>query len=424
MNEKLARIAKYNFWGGGELDTGFPRTAYTSRIVNYASERVVKVLVGQRRTGKSYILRQVAKHLIDSGVDRRNTFFVNKEYTAFDSVVTYLDLEDLFREYIEEFSPQGRIFIFLDEVQEIEGWERFVNSYSQDCTAEYEIFISGSNSRMLSSELSTLLSGRYVEFKVYPYSFDEYSEFRSLTAKNSLAYTEYMKDGGLPELLKISDSEARMQYVQGLKNTILLKDIIQRHNVRDSSLLEDLFVYLVNNASKLTSVQNLVAYMAGRRRKTSYETVSSDIDYLTETFVIHKVERYDIRGKDALGGPAKYYANDPAFHNCLYGGYSYGEGYLLENLVFLDLLRASYKVYAGVLRDGEIDFVACRGDRKIYVQVSSRLHDEETISREYSPLQKIADNYEKYVVSLDDISLPSNNGIRNIPAWQFPAIIR
>ena len=159
MNEKLARIAKYNFWGGGELDTGFPRTAYTSRIVNYASERVVKVLVGQRRTGKSYILRQVAKHLIDSGVDRRNTFFVNKEYTAFDSVVTYLDLEDLFREYIEEFSPQGRICIFLDEVQEIEGWERFVNSYSQDCTAEYEIFISGSNSRMLSSELSTLLSG-------------------------------------------------------------------------------------------------------------------------------------------------------------------------------------------------------------------------------------------------------------------------
>ena len=423
MPENFQNISKYNFWGNDSLDVGFPRSGYTSKIGGFVSDRVVKVLTGQRRVGKSYILRQIAKSLIDSGVDRNNTFFVNKEYLSFDFVRTYQDLEDLFREYRRQLSPEGKIYIFLDEIQEIKEWERFVNSYSQDCAAQYELFISGSNSRMLSSELGTLLSGRYVEFKIYPFSFDEYASYKGLE-KNSLDFVQYMKEGGLPELLKLSGDETRMQYVEGLKNTILLRDVIQRHNVRDSVLLEDLFTYLVNNASKLTSIQNLVNYLASKRRKASYETLAQYIDYLTETFVIHKLERYDIKGKESLGGNFKYYANDTAFHNFLYGGYNYGSGYLLENIVFLDLMRSSYRVYVGVLNGLEVDFVAEKGDRKIYVQVAYHLNDEETIEREYAPLRKTGDSYEKYVVSLDEISLPSIDGIRNIPAWDFPDILK
>ena len=423
MSENFQNISKYNFWGNDSLDVGFPRSGYTAKIEGFVSDRVVKVLTGQRRVGKSYILRQIAKSLIDSGVDRNNTFFVNKEYLSFDFVRTYQDLEDLFREYRRQLSPEGKIYIFLDEVQEIKEWERFVNSYSQDCAAQYELFISGSNSRMLSSELGTLLSGRYVEFKIYPFSFDEYASYKGLE-KNSLDFAQYMKEGGLPELLKLSGDEARMQYAEGLKNTILLRDVIQRHNVRDSVLLEDLFTYLVNNASKLTSIQNLVNYLASKRRKASYETLAQYIDYLTETFVIHKLERYDIKGKESLGGNFKYYANDTAFHNFLYGGYNYGSGYLLENIVFLDLMRSSYRVYVGVLNGLEVDFVAEKGDRKIYVQVAYHLNDEETIEREYAPLRKTGDSYEKYVVSLDEISLPSKDGIRNIPAWDFPDILK
>ncbi len=211
--------------------------------------------------------------MIDNGIDKKNTFFVNKEYLAFDFVKTYLDLENLFQEYRKRISSNGKILIFLDEVQEIKGWERFVNSYSQDCSAEYELFISGSNSKMLSTELGTLLSGRYVNFLVFPLSFSEFAEIKDLE-HNAQNFSSYLKTGGLSELLNLSGNEARRQYIEGLKNTILLKDIIQRHNVRDASLLEELFVYIINNASKLTSIQNIVNYLDSKRRKTSYETVA------------------------------------------------------------------------------------------------------------------------------------------------------
>ncbi len=361
--------------------------------------------------------------MIDNGIDKKNTFFVNKEYLAFDFVKTYLDLENLFQEYRKRISSNGKILIFLDEVQEIKGWERFVNSYSQDCSAEYELFISGSNSKMLSTELGTLLSGRYVNFQVFPLSFSEFAEIKDLE-HNAQNFSSYLKTGGLSELLNLSGNEARRQYIEGLKNTILLKDIIQRHNVRDASLLEELFVYIINNASKLTSIQNIVNYLDSKRRKTSYETVAQHLNYLSEVFLIHKADRYDIKGEKTLGGNCKYYVNDTAFHNHLFEGYNYGVGYLLENIVYLELRRASYEVYVGVLKNGEVDFVAEKGDRKIYVQVSYTLVNEETINREYAPLHQINDNYEKYVVSMDEVNLPSLNGIKNISVWNFRKTIQ
>ncbi len=422
MDEKIAALENYSFWDGRTPELGFIREDYLCKIDKFVSQRLVKVLTGQRRAGKSYILRQIASRIISSGVSSDNIFFLNKEYLAFDSVVDYRDLEELFREYLKRRSPRGKVYMFIDEIQDIDGWEKFVNSYSQDYTIECEIFVSGSNSRMLSAELSTLLTGRYVEFRVFPFSFVEYSSCLGIQAGRQ-AYLDYMQSGGLPELQRISGAEARMQYVDGVKNTIILKDIVQRHSVRDAVLLEELFAYLANNSSSLVSVQNIVNYLSSRGRKTTYDTVSQYVGYLSEAFMIHKVERFDLKGKDILSGTAKYYANDPAYHNFLYGGYGHGAGYMLENIVCLELFRNGYKVYVGAKNGREVDFVAELSDRKIYIQVAYMLVDEDVIKREYAPLQAIDDNYEKFVVSLDDIALPSRGGIRNLQAWNLSAVL-
>jgi predicted AAA+ superfamily ATPase len=308
-------------------------------------------------------------------------------------------------------------------VQNISGWEHFVNSHSQDFVESCEIFISGSNSKMLSGELATLLSGRYVKFEVFPFSFSEYV---GITAQEAVkqTYIDYMESGALPELFALPNDETKRNYISSIKDTVLLRDIIQRHNINDPKLLEDLFVYLVNNASNLVSITNIVNYFKSTGRKTTYDTVSNYIGYIADTFLIHKVERYDIRGKETLAGNCKYYINDLSFKNYLYPGFGYGVGYKLENLVYLELRRAGFEVYVGAMRDKELDFVAKKGDRLIYIQATYLLIDEQTARREYAPLEAISDNYEKWVVSLDDVSLPSNNGIRHIQAWKLCQLFR
>lgn len=401
------------------MDTGFPRTLYTAKISQYLGSRLVKVLCGQRRVGKSYILRQVARNLIeDHSVAPQNTFMLNKDIVAFDFVADYRALDGLFRAYLSEIAPKGRVYLFLDEVQNIDGWEKFVDSYSQDYTREYEIFVTGSNSKMLSGELATMLSGRYVSFEVMPYSFGEYTASKGL-APGRNTYVEYLGDGGLPELLNLGGQEARRNYVMSLKDTIMMRDIVAHYQVKDPGMLEDLFVYLVNNTSSLFSANNLVKYYKGRGKAVSYEKVSQYIRYLADAYLLHRAERYDIRGKATLSGVCKYYVNDMAFRNYLYRGVAHGIGYDLENVVYLDLRRCGYDVYVGTLYGKEVDFVAMKDDRVIYVQVAYMLIDEATVQREYAPLRAIADNYEKIVVSLDDIARPSDGGIRNIRAWEL-----
>lgn len=392
------------------------------RIAAYIGNRLVKVLVGQRRSGKSYILRQVAMKLIERGVNAENILFINRELTAFDFLQTYKDLEELIHLYLDSLKPQGRIYLFIDEVQDIEGWEKVINSYSQDYTAEYELFITGSNSQMLSGELSTLLSGRYVEFTVYPLSYQEYASFRKLPLGKQ-SYMAYMQDGAFPELLNLSGKEIKRNYISALKDTVLLKDVIRRYTIKDVRLLEDLFAYLVNNASNLLSIHNITNYFKSKGRKTSYETVATYIGYIEETFLAHRAERYNIRGKETISGAYKYYMNDLSFKNYLYSGVGYGIGYLLENLVYLELVRGGYQVYVGSIKDKEVDFVAMKNDRTIYIQSTYILADEQTVEREYAPLEAIADNYEKIVVSLDDLSLPLRDGIKHIQAWNLSEII-
>jgi uncharacterized protein len=418
MKEYFESIRKFNFWNQQIPNIGFIRTAYTDKIMSYVGNKLVKVLVGQRRSGKSYLLRQIANQLIINGVDPKNIFYINKEFIELDFVKTYKDLENLLIYYKDELNPMGKKYLFIDEIQNIEGWERFVNSHAQDFVEQYEIFISGSNSKLLSGELSTLLSGRYVQFEIFTFSFQEYFQF--LNIENSKqSYIEYLETGGLPELFSLPNHETKRNYISALKDSVLLRDIIQRYNIKDPKLLEDLFIFLVNNASNLISINSIINYYKGLNKKTTYDTLSNYIHYIEETFLIHKAERYNIRGKDLIAGNCKYYINDLAYKNLLYPGVGYGIGYKLENIIFLELRRAGFEVYVGVEKGKEVDFVAIKGDRKIYFQVAYLIPDESTMEREYNSLETIKDHYEKYLVSLDDVQFSSRNGIQHIQAWNL-----
>lgn len=418
MDERIEALRPYNLWQGHVIDCGFPRTLYTQSIGQYLNSRVVKVLTGQRRVGKSYILRQTAMHLVQRGVNGNNILLINKELTAFDFLESYRDLVAFIHLYRQELKPEGRIYIFIDEVQDIDGWERAVNSLSQDYTEDYELFITGSNSKMFSGELSTLLSGRYVEFHIFPLSYDEYVSVRKLPVGKQ-SYVQYMTDGGYPELLHFQSTDVKRNYISSLRDTVLLKDIIRRYTIRDVPLLEDLFAYLVNNASNLLSITNITNFIKSKGRKTSYDTVAAYIGYVEEVYLAHRALRCNIKGRETLSGSCKYYMNDLSFKNYLYAGWGYGVGYLLENLVYIELLRHGYDVYVGSIKGKEVDFMAIKNDRTIYVQVTYLLVDEQTVKREYAPLECIADNYDKWVVSLDDLSLPSRNGIKHIQAWEL-----
>lgn len=419
MDERLQLLENYNFWNGQFPDLGLIRKEYTTPIANAMGNRLVKVLVGQRRSGKSYIMRQLMSYLVtEKGVHPHQLFYINFEFAPFGFVKNADDLYNLYQLYKKEKQPTGKIYLFLDEIQNIAEWEKVVNSLSQDYTEDCEIVITGSNSKMLSSQLSTLLSGRYIEFPIFPFNILEYALISGKEVSRDI-YMEFLKSGGFPELFHLDHFETKRNYVSSIKDTVLLRDIIQRNNIKDTKLLEDIFGYLVNNASCLVSISNIVNFFKSKGRKTNYETASNYILYLEEANLLHRAERYNLRGKEIISGTCKYYANDLAFHNYLYNGYGYGVGYLLENRVYLDLKIAGYDVYVGVIKEKEVDFVATKGDRVIYFQVSYLLIDNSTIEREYAPFDLLTDHYEKYVVTLDEITLPSRNGVRHIQAWDI-----
>lgn len=417
-------LRRYNLWDGHSFDFGIKRPEYVGEIKSFVGNRLVKVLVGQRRAGKSYILRQIAGQLLQDGVKPENTLFINMEMTDLEFIQTYKDLDEVIKLYKSKLQPKGKVYIFIDEVQLIKDWEKVVNSYSQDYTADYELFISGSNSKIFSGELATLLSGRYICFDIFPFGYSEYLMIKG-KERNKQSYLDYMNYGGLPELYSLPEKlDIRRNYMSAIKDTILLRDIIQRYNIRDPKLLEDLFVYLVNNASNLISTNSIVKYFKGIGRNVSYDAVASYIGYIEDTFLIHRSERYDIKGREVLSGNAKFYINDLSYKYYLYPGYGYGLGYAIENLVYLELRRMGYEVYTGNTKGKEVDFVAQKTGETIYLQCSYIMPDENTVEREYSPLELIKDNYPKFVVSLDDMLLPSRNGIEHIQAWNLKNELR
>lgn len=416
--EILNKIAPYNLWNGNVLPTGYQRKEYTATLTDFTGNRLVKILTGQRRSGKSYIMRQLAMQLMEVGVDRQNILFINRELSALDFLQTSEDLNSLIDAYRKNIATTGKIYIFIDEVQDIIGWEKTVNSLSQDYTFEAEVFLSGSNSRLLSGELATLLSGRYIGLTVYPFSYTEYTGVWNLE-KNRQSFMRYLKDGGLPELINLTDTEVKQRYVEGLRDSIMLKDIVRRYAIKDVALLEALFSYLINNASNMVSITGIVKYMKGRGSKASYDTVAAYIEYLQEAFLVHKSTRYNISGKELLGGNFKIYPNDQAYHNYLFPTAAYGRGYALEGIVYMTLLRNRYEINTGVLLNSEVDFVATAGRRTLYVQVAFSVEDSVTAEREYGAFKGIKGEGEKILVTLDEDTFPMRDGVRHLRAWEL-----
>jgi len=422
MEEVFYTLKRYNYWYGELPEAGYARINYLERFTRYIGNSLVKVLVGQRRSGKSFLLRQIASHLIRLGVSPKNIFYLNKEFIEFDDVADFKSLDELIKMYKLQVKPRGKIYLFIDEIQNIFQWEKLVNSYSQNYVDSYELFISGSNSKMLSGDLSTLLAGRYVNFEIFPFSYEEYLGICNLQRGKS-SFIDYLQSGGLPELFSLPDNEARRHYVSAVKDTILLRDIVQRHAIKEPKLLEDIFIYLINTSSNLMSINNITNYFRSRGRKTSFDTVANYIGYIEDVFLVHKAERYDIRGKDIILGNVKYYCNDLSYKNYLFSGFAHGVGYQLENLVFLELRRQGYEVYVGILPGKEVDFVARKAERLVYIQCAYLLPEESTLKREYASLEAIEDHYEKVLVSLDDVQFPIKDGIKHIQAWNLDSFL-
>src|SRR5690606_19414315 len=350
-----------------------------------------------------YLLRQVISDLIAEGTPAQSTLYINMEFAEYDFIRDASDLLAIVNDFFA--GHKGPAYLFVDEIQNIPGWEKAINSLAQDFTRQLFVYITGSNAQLLSSELATFLSGRYVKFLVLPFSLVEYAGMLG-QEQDKATFLKYLNSGGLPELFYLEDDEAKRQYLSAIYDTVILRDIVQRHQIRDIDLLKDIVSFIANNISNLVSIPNLVNYFNSQKRKTNYETVAQYLIYLEQAYIIHRCERYNIKGKEILSGTAKYYLNDLSFKNYLYRGFEHGLGYLLENLVYLQLLYQEYEVYVGQLRNGEIDFVAMRNDQRLYVQSTWSLLGEPTMDREYKPLLSLQDHYRKLIVSADDIAMP------------------
>jgi len=416
MVEIFEILKEYNFWQKGPENLGYIRAHYLNKIKKYIDTDLIKVLIGQRRVGKSYIMRQIIQHLLAKKVNPGNIFYLNKEIVGYDSIVNYRDLYDLIEFYQKKLQIKGKVYVFIDEVQEISDWEKIINSLSQDYQKSYEVFITGSNSKLLSGELATYLSGRYIDFEIFPFSFEEYTDYHQVD-KDKVSFINYIKKGGLPELYKLKEEETRSHYITALLNTILLKDIVQRYKIKNIYLLERIFKFIVDNIGNLFSINNVVNYLNSNKINTNFETVSTYINYLLQTLLVCEVDRYDIKGKSILASNKKYYLNDLSFRNYLSSSFDKGLGHHLENIIFNHYKMLGYKVFVGKIANGEVDFVVEKPGDKKYIQVAYSLANEKIIQREFDCLKNISDSYEKIVFSLDDISIGNIDGIKHLLPW-------
>jgi predicted AAA+ superfamily ATPase len=378
---------------------------------------VVKVITGMRRVGKSYLLRQLIGLLQEFGVASSRILYIDKESLDFEEVRTYRDLNEL---ALKQFSKQKKpCYLLVDEIQEIEDWERAIASLS--ARSDIDVTISGSNAHLLSSELATLISGRYVEFPVYSLGFGEHLLFRGTGAESTdVEFWHYLRNGGMPATHHFNaDEELVHQYISSVYNTILLKDIVKRHAVRNVALLENIARYLFDNIGNTMSAKSIADYLKSQRLRIGVDTVQNYLGYFTEAFLAHKVQRYDIKGRRLLEIHEKYYLNEIGIRHALLGYREADISGLLENIVFLELLRRHYTVTIGKLGDLEIDFIATRKGAKIYIQVAYLLASPETIEREFAPLRSIPDNYPKFVISMDTSFGNDLEGIQRLNLIDF-----
>jgi len=393
-----------------------PRELYLKKVRPFMNTPVVKVFTGIRRCGKSVLLQLVQAELIRQGVDPNRILALNFESAADNRIRSTASVLEAVHERRQLCGP-GRLYLFFDEIQELSGWETLVNALLVDTDAD--IYITGSNARMLSGELATYLAGRYVEIRVYPFSFAEVLTLLSQSGveiRPEEAFKLYLRRGGFPFLYNypFSDADAN-QYLSDIFDSTILKDIAQRHAVRDIAQLRRLVLYFIANIGNTFSATSLVKYLKNQRRGVSTETIYNYIEYCRAACLLHLAQRQDLVGKALLTTQEKIYLVDHGIREAMYGNNQRDINQVLENIVYMELLRRGYEVTVGKTKNAEVDFCAKRGADVFYVQVCYLLADDDTVEREFSSLESIPDNYPKYVVSMDEIDR-SRNGIihRNI----------
>ena len=393
------------------------RDTYLKRMIDAKDTEFIKVITGVRRSGKSTLLKMFKDFLLNNGINEKDIIYINFESALYDDIKNYKDLYKCVTDKI----TNNKVYLLLDEVQNVESWEKAINSFKVDC--DVDIYITGSNAYLLSSELSTLLSGRYIEIKIYPLSFKEYLTFNNYDENNlEEKFNEYLKYGGLPAITLIKDnSDLVLSYLNDIYNTIVKKDIIDRNNINDPALLENIIRYLSNNIGSPISATKISNYLNSNKitSNSNHQTINNYLNMLEKSFIMYKTERTDIKSKALLKTLGKYYISDTGIRNIILGFRNINEGHLLENVVYLELLRRGYRVNIGKSGSYEVDFVAENPNVIKYYQVTQTLADDKVKQREIRSLESISDNYEKIILTMDKTINNDFNGIKviNIIDW-------
>lgn len=394
------------------------RPLYMDKIMTYVDTPFVKVLTGIRRSGKSTIMKMI----MDKLENERHIPKENIISMRFDSM-EYEDMtaRQMFETIKAGLSAQGRTYLFLDEVQEISGWEKVVNSFLGEY--DVDIYVTGSNSRMMSSEIATYLTGRYVSFQVYPLSFEEYLAFRREVTELKNPHQEladYVRLGGFPAThLRAYSQDEVYTIVRDIYNSTIFSDIVRRNQIRKVDQLERVVKYTFSNVGNTFSAKSISDYLKSEKRSIDNETVYSYLEKLEKAYILHRCSRYDLQGKEILKTQEKFYLADISLRYSVLGYGPDNVASSLENVVYLELCRRGYKVYIGKTADGEIDFVASRQGEKLYVQVTQEIHSEKTEKREYERLLEIKDNYPKYVLRTDEFASGNYEGIKTMHIADF-----
>jgi len=391
------------------------RDLYFHSLLGFLDKPLIKVITGMRRSGKSMILQLLHEHLLESGISQANIVYMNFESLRHADIRDHMDLYHTVKGAFARTT--GRIYILLDEIQEVSGWERAVNSFLADF--DCDMYITGSNANLLSSELATHIAGRYVEINIYPLSFKEYLDFTRINPGESgqsieTHFANFLRFGGLPGIHRMNwESGLLDQYIADIYGSVVLKDVISRNNIRDTDLLRKIVLFLMDNIGNTFSAKAISDFLKSQGRKLGTETVYNYLHALESALLIYKVPRYDIKGKRNLETQEKFFLADLGIRNAILGYRADDISGMLENVVYLELRRRGYAVTIGKQNDREVDFVAVRRDEKLYVQVCYLLADTSVTDREFAPLLAIDDNYEKVVLSMDPAVLNYNyEGIR------------
>ena len=401
------------------------RELYINQLVKYIDTPVIKIITGIRRSGKSYLLKLLKNHLIDKGVLENQIIKMDFESIQYESYRDYKSLYDYVTQKVVDHKL--KTYILIDEIQEVFEWEKAVRSFMVDL--DCDIYLTGSNAHLLSGELATYLAGRYVELELYPLSFNEYIDFYEIDGDNKMdvedAFNEYLKYGGFPGLYQMpKEDDLKVQYIKGIYNSVVLKDVIQRNKIRDAELLERIFIYIMDNVGQIFSAKKIADYLRNQGRKVGIESVYSYIHALESAMILYPAKRYDVKGKKILDRMEKYFIADLGIRYSILGYRQDDISQLLENVVFLELKRHGYQVYVGKEGDREIDFIAVRQGEKLYVQVTYLLASDQVIKREFTPLANVDDNYRKIVVSMDRMEIGNREGIEWMSVIDFIRLIK